>query len=82
MDKAYSNEDTATSMRGAKETDHRPLTLSKVDTPFLTAAFMSLLASVSLWFLVDQLAGVFVGIWVPSILSLWCGIRSRVNDSK
>ncbi|MDC0264205.1 hypothetical protein OAL86_03790 [Verrucomicrobia bacterium] len=82
MDKAHSKENTDTSMLNEKGADQRPMTLSKVDTPFLTAAFMSLLASVSLWFLVDQLAGVFVGIWVPSILSLWCGIRSRVNDSK
>jgi hypothetical protein len=82
MDNGYSKEDNDTSMLNAKAADHGRLALNKVDTPFLTAAFMSLLASVSLWFLVDQLAGVFVGIWVPSILALWCGIRSRVNDSK
>jgi hypothetical protein len=82
MDKTYSNVNADASMLNSKETVHEPSTLSKVDTPFLAAAFMSLVASVSLWFLVDQLSGVFVGIWVPSILSLWCGIRSRVNDSK
>lgn len=37
---------------------------------FLTAAFASLLLSVYLWFILeDQLMGIFVGIWVPSILS-------------
>ena len=82
MDRAYSKEDTDRSMLDAEEADHGSLTLNKVDTPFLAAAFMSLVASVSLSFLVDQLSGVFVGIWVPSILSLWCGIRGRVNDSK
>lgn len=33
-------------------------------------AFISFLYSVSLWFSGDQLEGVFVGIWVPSILAL------------
>jgi hypothetical protein len=41
---------------------------------FLAAAFISFLLSVSLWFGVfgdpDRLLGVFVGLWVPSILSL------------
>ena len=43
--------------------------LDRVDTPFLAAAFASFLVSVGLWFLVDHDAGMFVGIWVPSILS-------------
>ena len=37
---------------------------------FLMAAGMSLLFSVYLWFLVDREQGLFVGLWVPSILSL------------
>jgi len=36
----------------------------------LIAAGLSFLLSVSLWFLVDREQGLFVGIWVPSILSL------------
>ena len=32
-------------------------------------AFISFLYSVSLWFTGNQLEGIFVGIWVPSILS-------------
>jgi hypothetical protein len=55
--------------------------MNKIDKPFLLAAFLSLVASVSLWFLVDKLSGIFVGIWVPSILALWCGIRNRVKDT-
>lgn len=47
----------------------------KIDYPFLIAAFVSFVASVSLWFLVSQDAGLFVGIWVPSILALWVGVR-------
>jgi hypothetical protein len=33
------------------------------------SAFLSFLLSVSLWFSGDREAGIFVGIWVPSILS-------------
>lgn len=36
----------------------------------LTAAFISFLLSVYLWFQGQKDAGVFVGIWVPSILAL------------
>lgn len=46
--------------------------VSKVS--FLFAAFVSFLLSVGLWFLgdpeVSKLQGIFVGLWVPSILSL------------
>jgi len=48
---------------------------NKIDRPFLLAAFASLLVSVSLWFLVNRDYGVFVGLWVPSILALWVGTR-------
>ncbi len=47
----------------------------KVDRPFLLASSLSLAASVSLWFLVNRDYGVFVGLWVPSILILWVGVR-------
>ncbi len=36
----------------------------------LVLAFISFLFSVTLWFKGNQLEGIFVGIWVPSILSL------------
>lgn len=36
----------------------------------LVAAFLSFLFSVGLYFLDDKQAGIFVGIWVPSILAL------------
>jgi len=35
---------------------------------------------VSLWFSGYQLEGVFVGIWVPSILAFAICIRQRRND--
>lgn len=47
----------------------------KIDYPFLIGAFLSFVASVSLWFLVSHEYGLFVGIWVPSILSFWVGVR-------
>jgi hypothetical protein len=46
-----------------------PLTL------MLIAAFISFLFSVFLWFFVDKDSGLFVGIWVPSILSLAAATR-------
>jgi len=51
----------------------------RVDKPFLFAAFASFLGSVALWFFLDHDTGMFVGIWVPSILILWVGIRIRMQ---
>jgi len=44
-------------------------------------AFISFLFSVFLWFSGDKLAGIFVGIWVPSILALSISIRQRRGDN-
>ena len=43
-------------------------------------SFLSFLYSVSLWFSGHQLEGIFVGIWVPSILAFAICIRQRRND--
>ena len=43
-------------------------------------AFLSFLYSVSLWFTGNKLEGIFVGIWVPSILAFAIAIRQRRND--
>ena len=48
---------------------------TRTDLTFLAAAFASFLFSVFLWFRVDMNYGMFVGIWVPSILALWVGVR-------
>lgn len=45
------------------------------DKFFLLAAFMSFVLSVTLWFLVSREFGLYSGIWVPSILALWVGVR-------
>jgi len=44
--------------------------LIKIKLLFLLASFVSLALSVSLWFSGHEQQGIFVGIWVPSILSL------------
>jgi hypothetical protein len=48
---------------------------------FLIAAGVSFLLSIALWFGGDQDAGVFVGLWVPSILAaggFWiAAVRTR-----
>lgn len=46
----------------------RPLV--KVKLLFLVASFLSLLLSVGLYFNGNEQQGIYVGIWVPSILSL------------
>lgn len=47
--------------------------LSKSDSLILLAAFLSFLFSISLWFgfgmPANKDAGVFVGLWVPSIIA-------------
>ena len=54
--------------------------LGKGDILILMAAFLSFLFSISLWFgfgmTANKEAGVFVGLWVPSIIST--GIYFRV----
>tara|TARA_X000000368_G_scaffold238733_1_gene188507 strand:- start:219 stop:434 length:216 start_codon:yes stop_codon:yes gene_type:complete len=47
---------------------------------FMLAGFMSFLLSVSLWFTGNELQGIFVGIWVPSIHSL--GTLVLTNSGK
>lgn len=43
----------------------------------LLAAFASFVFSVSLWFSGQHESGIFVGIWVPSILSLGTLVMTR-----
>jgi hypothetical protein len=58
-------------------TTQTPATTKRPDTAklarwlFIAAAGISMALSVGIWFLADdQLAGIFVGTWVPSILAL------------
>jgi hypothetical protein len=63
--------------------EHRALGRSAADREsrarilLLTAAAISFLLSVSLWFAGHELQGIFVGLWVPSILSLGAIVMPR-----
>ena len=46
---------------------------------FLIAAGLSFLGSMVAWFCVDHVAGVFIGLWVPSILSLGSLLSSQAK---
>tara|TARA_Y100000590_G_C15068015_1_gene768933 strand:- start:108 stop:335 length:228 start_codon:yes stop_codon:yes gene_type:complete len=50
-----------------------PLTL------WLLAAFASFLLSVAIWFFVDQMTGLFVATWAPSILAFGILVRMRMK---
>ncbi len=53
----------------------------RLKLPFLIAGFLSFLFSVWLYFVQDeQTAGIFVGLWVPSIHSLGTLILSPVES--
>jgi hypothetical protein len=43
----------------------------------LLAALVSFVLSVSLWFSAHELQGIFVGLWVPSILALGAIVLPR-----
>ena len=45
-------------------------------------AFLSFVYSVTLWFSGDKLEGIFVGIWVPSILSASVALIQRRSDNR
>ena len=49
--------------------------MQRSDYLILTAAFLSFLFSVSLWFSGQQQDGLYVGIWVPSILAAGAYIK-------
>ena len=46
----------------------------------IVLAFLSFLYSVTLWFTGNKLEGIYVGIWVPSILSASVALRQRRKD--
>jgi hypothetical protein len=68
---------TATSRRSGLATTlaERHLTLAR--GLILLAAFASFVLSVSLWFSGSEQAGIFVGVWVPSIISLGAFLMPR-----
>lgn len=53
----------------------------KLKLVFLLAALFSFVLSVTLWFFVDRELGVFVGLWVPSLLGLGVLVLVGEDDS-
>ncbi len=54
--------------------------MNKLSLPvmlWLAAAFLSFTASVACWFFVDKPTGLYIGLWVPSILALGCLLSSQ-----
>ena len=55
----------------------------KSDVMILGSAFLSFLLSISLWFgllgAADKQAGIFVGIWVPSILAVGIYVKLKAG---
>ncbi len=56
--------------------------MNKSDLFILLAAFISFVLSVYLWFFESKEAGVFVGIWVPSILSFGAYLKISLVGGK
>jgi hypothetical protein len=53
----------------------------KSDHFLLLGAFISFVMSVTLWFFHSRDAGIFVGLWVPSILSFGAFVRATLGRS-
>ena len=53
----------------------------KSDHFLLLGAFISFELSVPLWFVHSRDAGIFVGLWVPSILSFGAFVRATLGRS-
>ena len=54
--------------------------LKVVRITILAAAMLSFLLSVSLWFTGSEEQGLFVGLWVPSILSFGAFVFAGMKD--
>lgn len=56
--------------------------ITQADRMFLVAAFLSFTLSIWLWFSGQKEQGLFVGLWVPSIISLgvfFQNMRARIE---
>ena len=71
---------TPTRSRGGAWSRLSPFHRTKL--AFMFAGFVSFLFSVSLWFFVDKDQGVFVGLWVPSVLALGALVLAGEEDGR
>jgi hypothetical protein len=69
MSAIHSNPSRAAHLYGSSERISRLL--------LFAASFISFALSVSLWFAGHELQGIFVGLWVPSILALGAIVLPR-----
>jgi hypothetical protein len=53
--------------------------LNKSDYFILASAILSMALSIFLWFTGSREAGLFVGLWVPSLLSFGVYFKSQLN---
>ena len=61
----------------------RAANVARFKALLLAAALASFLLSVSLYFIADdKTAGIFVGIWVPSVLSMGSMVLARGEGSR
>lgn len=67
---------TTTTMRRRRKLS----TFHKAKLAFMTAGFVALVLSVSLWFAGNEQEGIFVGIWVPAIHSLGSLVLAGEED--
>ncbi|WP_165140303.1 hypothetical protein [Halalkalibaculum roseum] len=56
--------------------------LEKSDYLILSSALISMAISIYLWFSGNKDAGLFVGIWVPSLLSFGNYFKQRISEAK
>ena len=56
--------------------------MTRGDLFLLLTAFLCFVFSVSLWFLGLRDEGVFVGLWVPSILAFGAYLRVRIVEAQ
>lgn len=55
---------------------------NKSDFFILSSALISMAISIYLWFAGFKEAGLFVGIWVPSLLSFGNYFKQRINEAQ
>lgn len=58
------------------------LRLSRSELYFNVAALLSLLASITIWFLGHREEALFVGLWVPSIVGWMNFFKLKEHDRK
>lgn len=56
--------------------------LQKSDYLILGSALISMAISIYLWFTGNKEAGLFVGIWVPSLLSFGNYFKQRISEAE